>query len=256
MGRVGPFLIYGYTVALAGSIALGLALTQALTRRVPAFARLRGWVDGALAALVGGLLGGRSGFVAGEWAYFAERPSLIWQVGQGGLSYHGALLGSLIVLWLWTLASKQRLMTFLNLLAPAFALTNVGGWVACWLEGCAYGRQTRYTGQWWHDWLAADLPDTFGLFALRYQTQLLGAILGLLALLLTLYTLQRRQSKTLFWLTLGSISITHLLISLLRGDPAPQLTNLRIDAWLNALLATLSVIQYRRHYQPTNQLTN
>lgn len=252
VGRVGPFLIYGYTVALAGSIALGLALTQALTRRVPAFAGLTGWVDGVLAALVGGLLGGRAGFVAAAWAYFAERPSLIWQFGQGGLSYHGALLGSLMGLWLWALASKKHPLPFLNLLAPAFTLINIGGWYGCWLEGCAYGRETRYTGQWWHDWLAGDLPDTFGLFALRTQTHLLGSILGLLALLLTLLAIRRGRTCATFWIALGSISTGHFLVSLLRGDPAPQFASLRLDTCLNALLAILSVIQYQRHYQPTN----
>ncbi len=257
IGRVGPFLIYGYTVALVSGMGLGLALTQILTRRVPQFSPLGGWVDGALAALVGGLLGGRAGFVTGEWAYFAERPSLIWRLGQGGLSYHGALVGGVIGLGIWALVwGKRPLFAYLHFFAPAFALINVGGWYGCWLEGCAYGQETVYTGQWWRDWLAGDLPDTLGLFALRYQTQLLGALLGLLALALTINAIRSGRAVAAFWVALGSVSIGHLLVSLLRGDPAPQLAGLRLDTWLNALLTVLSMIQYQRQNKPINQPTN
>lgn len=247
VGRVGPFLIYGYTAVLASSIALALALTHWLTRRTQAFAAIPGWIDGVLAALVGAFLVGHAGFVAGEWAYFAERPSQIWQVWRGGFSFHGALLGGVAGLWVWTVVGQKRpFAAYANLLAPALALVNAGGWLACWMEGCAYGRETVYTGQWWHDWLAADLPDTLGLFALRYQTQLLGAALGLLALLLALTTIKREKVGGLFWLVLLLISISHLLVSLLRGDPAPQLAGARLDTWLNAWLALISVIQYWR----------
>jgi phosphatidylglycerol---prolipoprotein diacylglyceryl transferase len=246
VGRVGPFLIYGYTVALAGSIALGLALTQAVTRRVPQFAGLTGWVDGVLVALVGAMLGGRAAFVAAEWAYFAARPLLIWRISEGGFGYHGALLGGVIGLWLWTVARKRPFPAYINLLAPAFTLVNTGGWYGCWLHGCAYGRETRFTGQWWHDWLAADLPDPFGLFALRYQTQLLGVILGLVALIFTLYIIKRRCPQAAFWAALFGVSLGHLLVSLLRGDPAPNYAGARLDIWLNALFAILSVIQYWR----------
>lgn len=260
VGRVGPFLIYGYTVALAGSIALALALTRALARRVPQFAGLPGWVDGVLAALLGALLGGRAAFVVVEWAYFAQRPSLIWRIGQGGFGYHGALLGGIIGLWLWTVVGKRPFAAYLNLLASAFALVNVGGWYACWLHGCAYGRETRYTSQWWRDWLAGDLPDTFGLFALRYQTQFLGIILGLVALLLILYAIKRGRAHVAFPLALLTISLGHFLVSLVRDDPMPVFARVRLDTWVSALLATFAVIQYRwqRQSAPSvvGQLTN
>lgn len=256
LGRVGPFLIYGYTVALAGSVVLGLALTQVMVRRVPRFAGLTGWVDGVLATLVGALLGGRAIFVAAEWAYFAERPSLIWRLGQGGYGYHGALLGGIIGLWLWTVVGKRPFAAYANLLAPAFALVNLGGWAGCWLHGCAYGRETRYTGQWWHDWLAGDLPDNFGLFALRYQTQLLGALAAMLALIVILYTIRRQRGGAAFWLALGSVTVAHLLVSLLRGDPMPQIAGWRLDTWINALLAVFCVIQYWWHSRLANKPTN
>lgn len=248
VGRVGPFLIYGYTVALAGSIAVGLLLTHALTRRFPHLA-LPGWIDGALAALAGALLGGRILFVAWEWAYFATRPSLIWQLWLGGYSYLGALLGGLLGLWLWCLPGKRPLRAYANLLTPAFVLAHAGGWYGCWLHGCAYGRITQYTGQWWRDWLAADLPDPYGLFELRYQTQLLGLAASLLTLLIVGGALRRWLVRVpasgLFPLALACLSLAHLLISLLRGDPAPQAGGLRLDTLLYALCAIVSMIQYR-----------
>ncbi len=253
VGRVGPFLIYGYTVALAGSIALGLLLTRALARRFSSLA-LPGWSDGALAALAGALLGGRAVFVATEWEYFATRPFLIWQLWLGGYSYLGALSGGLLGLWLWCWLGKRPLRAYATLLAPAFVLAHAGGWSGCWLHGCAYGRVTQYTGQWWHDWLAADLPDPYGLFELRYQTQLLGLAASLLTLLLILRVLWRGQARPLFPLALLCLSLAHLLISLVRGDPMPHLATLRLDTLLYALLLILSMIQYRAE-QPSTHLT-
>ncbi|MCP4358743.1 MAG: hypothetical protein GY796_12055, partial [Chloroflexi bacterium] len=144
-----------------------------MTNRQAAHTRLSDWVDGWLIIMVFAWLGARSGFVAANWEYYQLRPSEIWLLWDGGLSYHGALLGGCIGLGLWCIWGKRPWFPYAAQFAPALALISAFGWAACWFDGCAYGLPTTLGP------LAADLPDEFGVFAVRYQTQLLGIILSL-----------------------------------------------------------------------------
>ena len=126
-------------------------------------------------------------------------------------------------------------------LALPLVLLHAAGWAACLLEGCAYGRPTTL------GMLAADLPDDFGVMALRYQTQLLGLLASLL-LLGVLFWLYWRWGKNgrFFFLTLLLTSLIHLPLTLLRGDPVTQFGSLRLDTLLDAgvVLIALTLLQY------------
>jgi phosphatidylglycerol:prolipoprotein diacylglycerol transferase len=205
-----------------------------------------------LVSLVAGLVGGRIGFVWAQWSYFQERPQEMWQVWQGGLSYHGALLAGLVALWAWSVVGHKRaaFTAYATLLAPSFALGHAFGWLACWLEGCAYGREAVIGP------LAADLPDHFGVYALRYQTQLLGIGLSLLVFLLVLGWRRRRSPDSSFWIALSGISLSRAAISLLRGDPVPHLNGLRADTLLDALLALVALLLwlYQARVRPSRKV--
>ena len=237
-GRYGPFFLYGYSVALG----LGLVVSLGLTARLARDEMQPDWLDGALLSLLAGVLGGRLGFVVGQWGYFSERPSEITDIWQGGLSYHGALLVGLLGLWLWCLWGNRPFYAYAALFSPALALFNAFGWLACWLEGCGYGREVELDGSFWTQWLTADLPDSLGVFSLRYQTQLLGMIMSLLVLGLVWWGYGRWSSLRLFWLTLFALSTMHALLYFGRGDVTA------IDLTLNLVLALLSLIllQYKK----------
>ncbi|MCA9972649.1 MAG: prolipoprotein diacylglyceryl transferase [Anaerolineales bacterium] len=237
LGRVGPFLIYGYTAALSLGFVLGVGLTAMLARRLAWARPSLPWLDAALVALAAALAGGRAGFVLQAWDYYQARPGQIWEVWQGGLTYPGALLGGLLGVGVWLWVGKRPFWPTLGLLAPAVAVVNVSGWLACWLEGCAYGRETVLTGSPWRDWLAADLPDTYGVFALRFQTQLLGGLGALLVLLLLLWLLRRSSPVALTAVALLGISLARLPLLPLRGDaPSPA------AGWLDVGVAAAGLL--------------
>jgi phosphatidylglycerol:prolipoprotein diacylglycerol transferase len=241
LGRIGPFLLYSYTALLAAGVAGGVALTVWLGRERPLLPRFV-WIDGALAALVGALLGGRLAFVVARWDYFATRLALGVRLWNGGFAYAGAVLGGGLALALWALARRRPVLPLLAQLSPGVAVVYLAGWIGCWLEGCAYGRETAVHGD-WRDWLAADLPDHLGVYAWRYQSQLLAALLALLLLALVIVVYRRRGGPGfLAGLTLLGVSLIRLAILPLRGDPAPLLAGLRGDAWIDGALALLAVI--------------
>ena len=240
-GRYGPFFLYGYSVALGLGLIVSLGLTAWLARDKSQPC----WIDGLLLSLLAGVGGGRLGFVLGQWGYFRQRPSEIGDIWQGGLSYHGALMAGLLALGLWCRWRKRPFYQYAALLAPSLTLLHLFGWLACWLEGCAYGREAVLDGRIWTRWLTADLPDTFGVFGLRYQTQMGGMVLSFLLFLGVWWGYGRWPPSRLFWFNLLALSTIHTFLHFGRGD----VTNINLA--LNAALALLSLIllQYvKRNY--------
>lgn len=232
LGRYGPFFLYSYSVVLGLGILAGIGLASWSARQ----AHAPGWFDGLLVALASGLVGGRIAFVAAKWTYFQENLAASLQVWQGGLNYHGALLAGLVGLWFWCRRQRRPFVTYAGLLAPPFALTTVFGWFACWLAGCAYGRIAP------HGILVADLPDSFGIFDLRYATQLIGLGLSLLVFM-SVMALRRRWPKgRLFWFTLFELTLARLVVSLFRGDQILHLFGMRLDTLIEVILVVVFLI--------------
>ncbi|MFN2222508.1 MAG: prolipoprotein diacylglyceryl transferase [Candidatus Promineifilaceae bacterium] len=234
LARYGPFFLYSYTVVLALGLAAAVGLTAWLERhgREP----MPGWIDGLIVAALAGLVGGRAGFILANWDYFAQESGQIALVWRGGLSYHGVLLAGLLGLFAWSAWQRRAFTGYAGLLAPALVLFSAFGWLACYLEGCAYGQEATFGP------LAADLPDSYGVFALRYQTQLMGLVLCLLLLPAILYGRRRLRPGPLFWLSLALLSAIRAVVSFFRGDEAPHLGSWRWDTVLDASVAVVAIL--------------
>lgn len=232
LARYGNLFVYSYTIVLA----LGVIAAILLTARLARDDGTPGWSDGLLALLLGAVLAGRAGFVLGQRAYYQDHPGEVWAFSQGGLSYPAAWLGGLLFLCLWARWAGKRFYPYAALFVPGVALVTAFGWAACWLDGCAYGRET--TLAFW----AADLPDEFGVLAVRYQTQLLGLLLALLALVTLLWLRRRVTAPLLSWAALGLLGAAHLLPSLWRGDPTPLFAGLRVDVLFDIVMVLLSAL--------------
>jgi len=237
-GRLGSFFVYGYTAVFAA----GLLLTWGLTHWRAGKTTLPRWPDAALAALLTGWVGARLGFLWLNWGYFMERPSELTHLWQGGQTAYGALSGGLLGLGLWCWWQKRPFLPTAAFFSPGLLLLITTGWAACWVEGCAYG-QTTLLGP-----FSANLPNQYGVFAVRTQTQLLGVALNLLALAVVLLWQKRWGNGRLFPLTLLLANLIHLGLTLLRADPAPHLAGWRLDSWLALLFAIvgLLLLQYGR----------
>lgn len=237
--RHGSFFFYSYTAAMGLGLALAVGLAIYQARRQTADGGPRSVVgrllDGVIVALFAALLAGRAAFVAANWDYYAGNLDETWLLWEGGISYHGAVGGGLLALWLSSRLHGLPFARLGGLLALPMALWTAFGWLACYLEGCVYGRET-FIGP-----LSADLPDTFGVFAVRYQTQVIGLALSLLILALLWWVRRRVKPGVLFWLTVMLLSAARATVDTLRGDPMPVLINLRLDLLLDAALALFAL---------------
>ena len=207
---IGPHPVYAYTVVLGGALFAILAWIAWRERR-----QRDGLLDLVLLALLAGLIGARLVHVLANGAYYAERPLEIILPFDGGLSFHGGLLAGLGIVALLALTgtpghpgSLRRVLIVAGALVVPLILGLLGGWLACVLRGCAYGRalpppQHFYTPDW---------PDLVGVHAFRLPSQALGMVLAL-ALLLTASLWTRRPG--LFLIVLGA---GDFVIAWTRGD--------------------------------------
>lgn len=223
IGRLPNILVYSYTVVWGATLLLTAALTYWQSQHRP---NTKYWYDGFLWAIGGALLGGRGAFIWLNHSYFAENPARIWQIFSGGFFYHGALAGGLLLFWLWCLFAKRPFYPYATLLTPAVLWAHSAGWLACLLEGCAYGRPTFLT------WYTADLPDSYGVYAVRYPTQLAGILLSLLAAVAILRLCPADGRR--FWLALAVLNAIYGAITLWRGDSLPVWAEVRLDTLLAA----------------------
>jgi phosphatidylglycerol:prolipoprotein diacylglycerol transferase len=234
LARYGPFFLFSFTVIMGLGILAGIGLTAVLARGNNK--DHANWLDGLLLALVMAIIGGRIAFVWVNWDYYQEHVREISLVWRGGLSYHGAIVAGLITLLAWTLFRRHSFAYLAGLLAPALILGSIFGWLACWFDGCAFGRETGF------GLLAADLPDSYGVFALRYQTQWMGLALCLIIFIIVIGLRRRLQPIRVFWLTLFLLSLGRVFVSYFRGDEMPLIGAYRIDTLFDGTLALLSVI--------------
>jgi phosphatidylglycerol:prolipoprotein diacylglycerol transferase len=203
----GPLTIATYTAALSVALAVSALIGWRLWPGAP-----RAWWTICVFALAGGVLGGRLAHIVAHWDYFQNALGEALRVNGGGLDWWGAALGGIAGVGLAARLLHVPAGPALDALTPALPLLMLAGSVGCAAAACAYGREIL-TLAGVSPLVAAELPDVYGLFAPRYQTQLwqAGWALALLvwvALIFWRGWLRRWR----FWVTLGLLTLGMLLI--------------------------------------------
>ena len=235
------FILPGNVPVYSFSLLLGIGATLGLfwtARQSEAFAQPDN-INAGLWGLVGALIGSRAGFVLYQWPYFQAHFIEIPQVWLGGLFWPGAIIGSLLAIALFAAVTHTAFGLLTDRLVPLAISLSVSGWLACWLEGCAYGPESSA-------WYAIPAWDEWSVMGDRFPTQLLGALLtiGLYSLLqiLTPRLIDPGQPTSTTLLGLGVINYG---LTYLRADPMLIWNGLRLDAWAGlgfALLGLVSLI--------------
>ena len=96
-------------------------------------------VDLGLACLVAGIIGARLIYVALDWNQFAAAPRSIFKVWEGGLSFHGGLLGGIGAAYVLARMRGIKFSVLVDLASPALALGYAFARIGCFLNGCCFG---------------------------------------------------------------------------------------------------------------------
>ena len=144
-------------------------------------------------AALGVFLGGRIGYTLFYHAgYYLEHPWSILAVWEGGMSFHGGLLGTCFALWMFCRRKGFAVYTIADLAAQAVPIGLGLGRIGNFINGELYGRSTDV------EWCMV-FPR--GGEVCRHPSQLYEATLegGVLFLLLWLVGRRPTPPGTVFW---------------------------------------------------------
>ena len=237
MFRLGNWAVFPYTVLMDLGILAGLALFLWLARREVG---LEEALDVALCSMAGGILVGRAVYVLANLEYFSERWADALRVWKGGVAFSGALLGGVVACFLYARFKDLRLDALLDAAAPALALGQVFGWLACHVSGRAYGRMGVAFPRLF-------LPDIYGMKAYRFPVQLTAALWSGLVLALLLWMLIRpRRNGRLFLVYVLLYLPVDFLLRFLRGDVTPVMGPLEWGQLVEAMVFIGALMRMRR----------
>ena len=188
--QIGPLAIRWYALAYIAGLLGGWWYMVRLSRRPPRAITAEAIGDFVTWAIVGVILGGRLGYVLFyKPAFFVEHPDQIFAVWQGGMSFHGGLLGVIVAAILFARRRGIALLPFADRIACAAPVGLLLGRVANFVNGELYGRPTDVA------W-AFDFPGGGGVG--RHPSQLYEAGLEGIVLFVVLFALYRWSRARLF----------------------------------------------------------
>ncbi len=211
--QFGPLTIRWYGLLLTLAIFAGYAIAERIVKErghdVELFGRAAFW------AVVFGVVGARLVYVVTSWPQFAGDPGRILAIWQGGLAFHGAILGGVAAFYYFYRRYRAPIYDYLDAAIPGVALGVVAGRLGNLMNGSdTVGRLTSLPiGFTWPDW-ASGFPGictatgdlAFGPCAgavVRgpvHLTQIYGALIGVVLFFLALRWLAARKPPGyVFW---------------------------------------------------------
>lgn len=107
-----------------------------------------GWTEEQVSDLIfwgamGVVLGGRMGYVLFyNFDQFLENPLWLFAVWEGGMSFHGGLLGVLVMIWLFGKKHAKSFMQMGDFVAPLVPIGLGAGRIGNFIGGELWGRAT------------------------------------------------------------------------------------------------------------------
>lgn len=146
MIELGPLQVrwYGFLIALAIFLGAWWATRLARERALDA----EKFLDMVIYLVIGGIIGARLVYVlTSPAAYFGPggNPVAALYLWEGGLSFHGAVGGVLLALWLYARLTKLNMWAYLDIMMPTAALGIMGGRIGNFMNGTdTSGRLTEW----------------------------------------------------------------------------------------------------------------
>ncbi len=212
--RLGPlqFRWYGLMYVLGLLAAYFLIKRRAAARHVPlSTVQLS---DLIMYAALGVFLGGRLGYTLFyNGAYYLQHPLAILAVWEGGMSFHGGLLGAGLAIGLFCYKKHFPVYTIADLAVQAVPVGLGLGRLGNFINGELYGRPTD---------VAWCMVFPRGGEACRHPSQLYEAALEGALLFAVLWALARtpRPPGTIFWSFVAGYGMVRSVVELFREPDA------------------------------------
>jgi phosphatidylglycerol:prolipoprotein diacylglycerol transferase len=135
------------------------------------------------------ILGGRLGYIVFyNFSYYLNNPLDIFKIWQGGMSFHGALIGIILGTYLFTKKTKINLFFFLDIIASVAPIGIFFGRIANFINGELYGKPSKV---FW----SVIFPEVDKIP--RHPSQLYEALLeGVILLIILISVVYKKETKT------------------------------------------------------------
>jgi phosphatidylglycerol---prolipoprotein diacylglyceryl transferase len=200
--RLGPFAIHWYAIAYIAALVLGWRLVRRLAMWPPAVATPV-LVDDFLSwATLGVVLGGRIGYVLFyQPGNFLHHPLSIIAVWQGGMSFHGGMLGVTVAIIVFCLRHSIPILGFADRIAIVAPIGLGFGRIANFINGELWGRPAPPGWPYAMIYPRVDMQP-------RYPSEIYQAFLeGLVLLLVMLFLAKSEARRARFGLLTGCFLI-------------------------------------------------
>jgi phosphatidylglycerol---prolipoprotein diacylglyceryl transferase len=195
--QIGPLAIHWYGLTYLAAFALFFWLGRLRLRHQPyaSITQPRPWLprdveDILFLGVVGVVAGGRLGYcLFYQPAYYLQHPLEVFYVWQGGMSFHGGLIG-VMVAQLWYARSRGRpFMQVMDFVAPCVPTGLAAGRLGNFINGELWGRVADPALPWGMVFRGAgDAP--------RHPSQVYQFLLEGLLLFVLLWLYARQPRKT------------------------------------------------------------
>lgn len=140
---IGPFAVHWYGIMYLMAFALAWGLGQYRARKAKS-----GWTseevnDIVFYSALGAVIGGRIGYMLFyQFDALWNAPLSLLRVWEGGMSFHGGLVGAVLAMLLFAHKTKKRFLNVLDFLAPLVPLGLGLGRIGNYINGELWGRVT------------------------------------------------------------------------------------------------------------------
>ena len=138
---LGPLKIRWYGLSYVAGILLAWWLLNYRAIKQP----LKGWNNeqvsdlifyGAIGLIIGGRLGSALFY---NFPYYLANPLDIFKIWQGGMSFHGGLIGGLIAVWIYGRRINRGFFDIIDFMAPVVPVGLFFGRIANFINGELWG---------------------------------------------------------------------------------------------------------------------
>lgn len=204
---------YGFLLATAFSTGYVLALKRAFKLNIsPQHVE-----NFFLIAVLGSIGGARLFHVFFEERdYYLQHPDKILAIWEGGYTFYGAFLTSLLLMWIYTRLKKISFLEMMDICTPGGALGLFIGRMGCFFAGCCWGRPSSVP------WAVAfNAPETLASSGNTrvHPTQVYEALIGLFAFFYLNWRFKKRKYVgQIFLEAITLYSLGRFGVELFRGD--------------------------------------
>ena len=196
--QIGPLAVRWYALAYIVSLVIGWRVVRRLAQLSPAVATSEQVDDFLTWATLGVVLGGRIGYVLFyQPSHYLTQPLDALMVWQGGMSFHGGMLGVTLALVLFCRVRGINLLGLADRIAAVVPLGLGIGRIANFINGELWGREAPL----WLPWAMQPTP----LSAPVHPSQLYEAFLeGFILLTILMLLAQQKRIRARFGTLTGA----------------------------------------------------